>query len=76
MELDPETAREIRAILARDCVVEVTVTFFDESTKEPLEAVDVGTSLQLAAGDSAEEKRAEVEALIGSLGELLRRVMD
>ncbi len=76
MELDMETQDEIRAILARQCVVEVTVTFYDEADgSEQLEPVDIGTTLEFDAETPPATQEKEFHELLGSLGGILTGVV-
>jgi len=71
MQIDPETLTEIRAILKRDCVVEVTVTFFDQSESDPLDDVTVDCSVDFDGGTPLAEQQEELAIMLDSLKEIL-----
>ncbi|NDD31287.1 MAG: hypothetical protein EB084_23805 [Proteobacteria bacterium] len=66
MQLDPETLEEIRAILGRDCVVEVTVTFYDNSD-DAREPIDIGATALFDERTPSAEVREELGAMLDSL---------
>lgn len=68
MEIDPETLNEIQAILKRECAVEVTVAFFDDTEGEDaLEPVDIACTLEFEPGTAVSEMRQELSAMLDSL---------
>lgn len=69
MELDAETRKEITAILARDCVVEVTIAFYD--TSEVLEPTDIATTIEFEANTPVAEMREDLAALVEEVGRML-----
>lgn len=76
MELDADTANEIRAILARDCIVEVTVTFYDDSENggSVLEPIDIGTTADFERNTPSTIQRASLDELIESLRGIFHRL--
>lgn len=70
MQLDPETIEEIRAIIGRDCVIEVTVAFYDNSD-DAREPVDIGATVEFDAATPAAEIRGEMSAMLDSLKDVL-----
>lgn len=70
IQLDPETIEEIRTILKRDCVIEVTVAFYDTSDS-PREAIDIGATLELDAQTPAAEVREDLGELLDSLRDVI-----
>lgn len=70
MQLDPETIQEIRDIIGRDFIVEVTVTFYDNS-EEATESVDIGATAEFDKGTPTAEIRGEMSAMLDSLKDLV-----
>ncbi|MBM3462063.1 MAG: hypothetical protein FJX76_08185 [Armatimonadetes bacterium] len=74
MEIDPETLQEIRAILKRDCVVEVTVAFFDQSEgDDALDPIDIASTVDLDAGTPAAIKRQQFNEMLDTLKDLFEK---
>ena len=72
MAIEPELLDEIRAILKRECAVEVTVTFYDESDGEPLDPIDISESVEFDPDTPHEEREREFNELLGSLTVVFR----
>jgi len=73
MKLDKETIGEIRAILGRDCIVEVTIAFYDNTGgPDALEPVDVGTTADFEKDTPPVEQQAALDEMIESLRDVLR----
>lgn len=73
MDLDRETVNEIRAILGRNCVVEVTVAFYD-SSDDALEPIDIGATIDFDAGTPPADQQAYFEEMLDSLRDVFRNV--
>jgi hypothetical protein len=73
VDLDPQTVKDIQAILGRDCVIEVTVAFYDNS-EDALEPTDIGATLELDAGTPAAEQREQFGEMLDSLRSLFARL--
>jgi hypothetical protein len=76
MRIDSETLEEIRAVLRRDCVIEVTVTFYDNSDDRPLEPVDIASTLEFEAGTPLEDMQPEFRDMLTTLQDVFAKVDD
>ena len=76
MAIEAELLDEIRAILGRNCIVEVTVTFFDETEDGALEPVDISESLEFDADTPPAAREQEFKELLGSLGDVFREASE